>query len=610
MDPLPNHRDSSPFDDQVVKSLYAATATWSVPKPSLETSILPTPNNSSPVHRPSLLSDLGICPGDEDEEVCVDSSSDDNEQQPCGTSNALPTSADAFSAWLQRPCSPKPESDASSPLGGPPSALGVQGLVNGLLMPAQPQVPTFGTSDQPPMPMLAEPLRTKTIVGDRVNPIIVGRGRRSTLDLTRLHRQVSRLHAYIRWDDTATAALASNASPMGRFKLEIKGRNGVKVDGHLYPAETTIPLLDGQVLDFVGVCFTFRYPPPSPSASVSNDKPHRADTVESAQIASVASSGKGEEPRAIDPVPNSSEIFCRAPDDELSLPASEPHLATTPAQESAIISPADALDSPPAAVGHDTGELGESSLAREVDSVDLLSAIIDAVVFSAKRSHTVSDIYHTLAENQPHVFRPAAANTDSVTQAWRQRIQQALSDHCCFGRVARSHKDAANQVVEDLWYYDPNRDQDPTRRASYGGIVRTARRCTLKDTQYYFKPVPKHKPLKKWVYVQEPSSAKPKSRTSSPLPSQSLLVPTSPSQSQAPGSESSSPKPLPGSTKTTIKCSGAKRKAGTPKPAPTSGPDTTLPRSTEAGTPSGRSTKRAKKSHPTSAQPSSSPPPS
>ncbi|KAJ1983261.1 hypothetical protein H4R34_001383 [Dimargaris verticillata] len=426
--------------------------------------------DTSPVHRPSLLSDLGVSPDGGEEEVCVDSSSDDSEQPHSDSANALPTSADAFSAWLQRPCSPNPESDASLPLGGPPSVLGVQGLANAAPMPTQANAPVYNTSDQQSFSTFAEPLRTKTIVGDRVNPIIVGRGRRSTLDLTRLHRQVSRLHAYIRWDDATTVMSDSNASMVGRFKLEIKGRNGVKVDGHLYPTETTIPLLDGQVLDFVGVCFTFRCPSPTPLPLEPSDELHRADTVEPEQVAPVALPEQDDTPMAIDP------------DGKPFSSASEPRRETTPA----------------AATHDDTTELGETSLANETSSVDLLSAIVDAVVFSAKRSHTVSDIYHTLAENQPHVFGTVTENTESTAQAWRQRIQQALSDHHCFGRVARNHKDAANQVVEDLWYYDPNKDQDPTRRASYGGIVRTARRCTLKDTQYYFKPVPKHKPLKKW----------------------------------------------------------------------------------------------------------------
>ncbi|KAJ1798969.1 hypothetical protein LPJ56_006697, partial [Coemansia sp. RSA 2599] len=43
----------------------------------------------------------------------------------------------------------------------------------------------------------------------------------------------------------------------------------------------------------------------------------------------------------------------------------------------------------------------------------------------------------------------------------------------------------------DKWYYDAARDDCDERRANFGGLVRTARRCTLRDTQYFFKQVPK-----------------------------------------------------------------------------------------------------------------------
>ncbi|KAJ2172679.1 hypothetical protein EV181_007563, partial [Coemansia sp. RSA 532] len=51
--------------------------------------------------------------------------------------------------------------------------------------------------------------------------------------------------------------------------------------------------------------------------------------------------------------------------------------------------------------------------------------------------------------------------------------------------------DASDRRAEDRWYYDAAKDECVERRENFGGLVRTARRCTLRDTQYFFKQVPK-----------------------------------------------------------------------------------------------------------------------
>ncbi|KAJ1906485.1 hypothetical protein IWQ60_012072 [Tieghemiomyces parasiticus] len=285
----------------------------------------------------------------------------------------------------------------------------------------------------------------RTLVGDRRQPILVGRGRRTTLDLTRNHREVSRRHATIRWCEA------------DRFELEVIGRNGVKVDGQLFPAGATVPLHDGQLVDFVGVRFTFRHP-----VLVTPVKRRLSRAVAKASAPPAA---------AVSPTTASTrELPC------VTTPA--PTMNSTPPPASATDSPSLDASPPPAA--------------------ELLALVVEVIVFSAKRSHTVADIYHALVQQQ-HGKAPQGA----AEARWRLAIQELLAATPCFGRVVRRSKDATNRTADDLWYYEADQDADPTRRAAYGSVVRTARRCTLKDTQYYFKPVPKHKPLKKWIYVQE-----------------------------------------------------------------------------------------------------------
>ncbi|KAJ2395539.1 hypothetical protein GGI05_001534 [Coemansia sp. RSA 2603] len=110
----------------------------------------------------------------------------------------------------------------------------------------------------------------------------------------------------------------------------------------------------------------------------------------------------------------------------------------------------------------------------------LVDLIVQTMVFSARTSHTISDLLRDMS----HVDGPES-------HAWRHHITWTLFHSKCFGRVERRVKDASDRRAEDKWYYDAARDDCEERRANFGGLVRTARRCTLRDTQYFFKQVPK-----------------------------------------------------------------------------------------------------------------------
>ncbi|KAJ2156645.1 hypothetical protein GGF46_005045 [Coemansia sp. RSA 552] len=121
----------------------------------------------------------------------------------------------------------------------------------------------------------------------------------------------------------------------------------------------------------------------------------------------------------------------------------------------------------------------------ELDSdASLVDLVIETMVFSARTSHTVSDLLRDIAR------RDGAG--DDATRLWRHHLTLALFHNRCFGRVERRVKDASDRRAEDRWYYDAARDDCAARRENFGGLVRrTARRCTLRDKQYFFKPVPK-----------------------------------------------------------------------------------------------------------------------
>ncbi|KAJ1664633.1 hypothetical protein IW140_004026 [Coemansia sp. RSA 1813] len=118
------------------------------------------------------------------------------------------------------------------------------------------------------------------------------------------------------------------------------------------------------------------------------------------------------------------------------------------------------------------------SIPSESSLIDL---VIETMVFSARTSHTISDLVRDIARIED----------EAAMRTWRHHLTRALFHNRCFGRVERRVKDASDKRAEDKWYYDAAKDECAERRENFGGLVRTARRCTLRDTQYFFKQVPK-----------------------------------------------------------------------------------------------------------------------
>ncbi|KAJ1803702.1 hypothetical protein LPJ75_005800, partial [Coemansia sp. RSA 2598] len=89
----------------------------------------------------------------------------------------------------------------------------------------------------------------------------------------------------------------------------------------------------------------------------------------------------------------------------------------------------------------------------------LVDLVVQTMVFSARTSHTISDLLRDMA----HADGPEA-------QAWRHHLTWTLFHNKCFGRVERRVKDASDRRAEDKWYYDAARDDCDERRANFGGL--------------------------------------------------------------------------------------------------------------------------------------------
>lgn len=62
-----------------------------------------------------------------------------------------------------------------------------------------------------------------------------------------------------------------------------------------------------------------------------------------------------------------------------------------------------------------------------------------------------------------------------------------LTESPVIGCVPRSGKTADGSLKEDLYYYKPELDSNLERRNKHSDVGRSARKCTMKDTQYFFR---------------------------------------------------------------------------------------------------------------------------
>ena len=96
----------------------------------------------------------------------------------------------------------------------------------------------------------------------------------------------------------------------------------------------------------------------------------------------------------------------------------------------------------------------------------------------------VSDICSRILKANP-------AYAEQPREVWMQRIRRVLKERPFFGEIQRKGKTADGSPTENLYYYNSELDPVEWRRATYTQVGRSARKCTLKDKQYFWKIPPK-----------------------------------------------------------------------------------------------------------------------
>ncbi|KAG0211187.1 hypothetical protein BGX28_008367 [Mortierella sp. GBA30] len=131
---------------------------------------------------------------------------------------------------------------------------------------------------------------------------------------------------------------------------------------------------------------------------------------------------------------------------------------------------------------------GSSSSETSVKKapMDYTEMIIDTLVFARKKkSMTLTELFDEMITSQPSLM--ATQNADEI----KEQMLQCLSAARCVGKITRKGKDAYNKPLENQWYYIPEADHNLMRKLTRQEVMPSARKCTLKDKQYFFKMPPK-----------------------------------------------------------------------------------------------------------------------
>ncbi|KAF9433420.1 hypothetical protein BGZ76_009489, partial [Entomortierella beljakovae] len=140
----------------------------------------------------------------------------------------------------------------------------------------------------------------------------------------------------------------------------------------------------------------------------------------------------------------------------------------------------------------DRDDDNSSSSSESVDepakkpAIDYTESIIDTLVFARKKkSMTLSELYDEMIASKPSLV------DSQTTEEIKEQMLHCLSSARCVGKITRRGKDAYNKPLESQWYYIPECDHNVMRKLTRQEVMPSARKCTLKDKQYFFKMPPK-----------------------------------------------------------------------------------------------------------------------
>ncbi|KAK5823021.1 hypothetical protein F5H01DRAFT_273277 [Linnemannia elongata] len=299
--------------------------------------------------------------------------------------------------------------------------------------------------------------------GSYDTPVIVGRGSQATLNLGRVNKQVSRRHAIIQWCAESAA-----------FEITVLGQNGVRINGTGFPSGQQATLRGGDIVDLVGVKMLFKTPTTAPPLALTLQEYQDDDSSQDAGLENF----NEEDQDAVAKSTTSTTTAVKAPK-----PKTAPKEKAVVVKESATATKQETVSS---SRESSTDAPATSKSASDKEPRDYTEMIIDTLVFARKKkSMTLTELFDEMITSQPSLM--ATHDAEEI----KEQMLQCLSAARCVGKITRKGKDAYNKPLENQWYYIPECDHNVMRKLTRQEVMPSARKCTLKDKQYFFKMPPK-----------------------------------------------------------------------------------------------------------------------
>ncbi|EPB83790.1 hypothetical protein HMPREF1544_09474 [Mucor circinelloides 1006PhL] len=274
----------------------------------------------------------------------------------------------------------------------------------------------------------------------------IGRGHDATIQIGRANKRVSREHVVI-----------EHKPQIDGFELTILSPNGALIDHIVFVEGEHVPVIEGTTIEIVGTKIIFQAPDDNLVAETEGMQDIIETPVEATQ--ETTANAKME----VDEKINIPVMAVEQTTIESTITTS----TTTVTQKSSTHHTLNSIIKTTASKLKETArQIIKSPMTREDE-------IIQVLVHSRKSTMTCADITKRL--------QGQTAST----------VLDALKSSTAIGCVKRLGKTADGSPKEDLYYYKPELDPDQERQKRYSDVGKSARKCTMKDTQYFFRIPPK-----------------------------------------------------------------------------------------------------------------------
>ncbi|GAN08326.1 hypothetical protein MAM1_0199c07835 [Mucor ambiguus] len=316
--------------------------------------------------------------------------------------------------------------------------------------------------------------------GSKTCKTTIGRGHDATIQIGKANKRVSREHVVI-----------EHKPQMGGFELTILSPNGALIDHIVFVEGEHVPVIEGTTIEIVGTKIIFQVPDDNNNNQVAETE-DMEDIIETPLDASFATT-------VVDAKMGVDEKTIQQ--DNIPVMAMKQSTIASTTTTTAITTTHNNTTTT-------TTVTQKSSTHHHTKST--LNSIIKST--ASKLKETARNIM-----KKPMTLEDEIIQVLDITKRLQEQtvesVLDALKKSTAIGCVKRLGKTADGSPKEDLYYYKPELDPDQERQKRYSDMGRSARKCTMKDTQYFFR-IPPKLPHHKTAKTRKRESASSNSRKS------------------------------------------------------------------------------------------------